>query len=105
MAHNLGQAHTPQKGARALCSQNKPLNMSSGARQHTFLDLNRFQSSGGIGSMGQTIGFSECGRDQPRFGCDAVFQKLRHNNLYIVVQFETVQYSFCDSEFLISRQF
>jgi hypothetical protein len=36
--------------------------------------------------------------------CVAVFQKLRRNNLYIVVQFEAVQYLFCDSEFLISRQ-
>jgi hypothetical protein len=53
--------------------------------------------------MNLPTGFCKGGRDRPGFGCDTVFQKLRCNNLYIAVQFETVQYLFCNSEFLISR--
>ncbi len=50
MARNLGRAHTPPRGARALCHKNEPQNISRGARQHTLLELNHIQSSGGIGA-------------------------------------------------------
>jgi hypothetical protein len=34
--------------------KSEPRNMGRGARQHTLLDLNRFQSSGGTEARGQT---------------------------------------------------